>query len=281
MTSIPAPSAPSFSDEDLESAIAVLQQDLEGEVQELFSLTDEELLAVDGVQHPQMTELPWVQANADAPELRELMAAVAMRSLLARGLITTSADEDPAEYSQGSRTPLSFDAAPELRGVAVLRRIPEAFVLIRRRTSAGNATSYFYLFDVQGRARVLWEAYDASGMHVFHLVPFELLAAQVVSFLDPEGGLGQEDGQPQELPVQGFEQSEQAAVLAGAHAVSSVAIASVAHGSTEGFTTFAQPDHLVLMESDEETHRVGAISEPTLLGILEDLAAAAMPSTGS
>lgn len=278
MTSTDDSIAPTFSRDDLDTAIAVLGQgDEDAEPRELFSLSDEELLAVDGVQHPQMTELPWVEANADAQDLRELAAAVAMRSLLARGLVTTSADADPAAYGPGSRTPLSFDAVPELRGVAVLRRIPEAFVLIRRKTSAGDATSYFYLFQVQGRTRVLWESYDSSGMHVFHLVPAGLLAGQVRAFLDPVAGIGEADGETEEVAVEGFEQSAPAQALADARAVSSVVVVSMADGSTEGFTTFAMTDHLVLMESDEEHHRLGTVAGGTLEAIVEELTSAAIP----
>lgn len=271
-----SPGTPSFSQDDLDAAIAVLLQTDDEEVEELFSLSDEELLAVDGIQNPQLTELPWVQANADAPELRELVAAVAMRSLLARGLVTTSADEDPAAYGPGSRRPLSFDAVPELRGVAVLRRIPEAFVLLHRRTAAGDATSYFYLFEVQGRRRVLWEAYDASGMHVFHRVPSTLFARQVRSFMDPESGTGENDGETEEISVEAFENSSIAQELSNARAVTTAVVVSVGEGSTEGFTAFAMPDRLVLMESDEHMHRLGTVSADSMDAIVEELAVSAM-----
>ena len=272
-----SPESPTFSQDDLDAAIAVLSQTGgEEEVRELFSLSDEELLAVDGVQHPQLTELPWVEANADAAELRELVAAVAMRSLLARGLITTSADADPAAYGPGSQKPLSFDAVPELRGVAVLRRIPEAFVLLHRRTAAGDATSYFYLFEVQGERHVLWEAYDASGMHVFHRVPSALLAQQIRSFMDPESGTGDSDGGTEEVTVEAFEDSPIAQQLSEARAVTTAVVVSVGEGTTEGFTAFAMPDRLVLMESDEQMHRLGTVSADSMDAIVEELAAAAM-----
>lgn len=285
MTNTP-PAAPSpnpdFSDEDLAAAVAFMTQDLDGEPTEVITLTDEELVAIDGVQHPQPTDLPWVDANAGDGSRRALSAAVAMRSLMARGLILTSANDKPEAYQEGGHEPLRLEALPQLRGISVARRTADAFVLVHRRTSDGAATSYFYLFALDGKRRVLWETFDSSGMHIFHLVPEELLVDQIRVFLDPEGAAGESDGTPVEVAAADFPTSDEAKRLADSRAVSTVAIARAQDESATGFSAFATPDSLVVMETEGDpeaggTHRLAPVAAGTLEAMLRSLVEGAAP----
>lgn len=264
-----------FSDEDVAAAMSVITRDLDGEIRELVTLTDEELLALDGVQHEQITALPWVAQNAPTDEERRLVTAAAMRSFLARGLVVSSAVLDPSAYQEGSTEPLTFQAVPELRGTAVLRRTADAVVVMERATTEGTASSSFYILDIDGRRHALWEAFDDQGIHLFHLVPGHLVVDQIVAFADPLGVLGDADEEPVEVPVDTFASSPEAARLAESRAATTILVARREDSDPVVFTLLDMPDHVVLMEDAvadrHEVRRLGAVSRSTIHAILDPL----------
>src|SRR5699024_5330921 len=74
---------PRFSAEDIEIATALLMQPLEEPVTEIVSLTDEELMALEGVEHDPLTPTPWMTRSAADDDARALATAAAMRSMIA------------------------------------------------------------------------------------------------------------------------------------------------------------------------------------------------------
>lgn len=279
----PAPSAaPRYSPEDIEIATELLMQPLEEPVTEIVSLTDEELMALDGIEHDSLTPTPWVTGSAPGADARALVTAAAMRSMMSRGIVTSSTVLDPRRYEEGSQEPARMVAVPALQGTVVLRRTSDAVLIAERKTERGTAYSYFYLFHVEGGARVLWEAFDTAGFHVFFLLDGATLPEQLLAFVDPVSGVGASDGEIDEVPSAAFASSAAAARLAEARAVTTVLVLD--REDTAGptaFTLFSTPDALELMETDGEgeaaVQRVGAISTATLTALVEDLIAGTRP----
>ena len=78
----------------------------------LPTLTDEEVVALDGVQHEQLVALPWLSAQ-DAS--KELMCAIALRGLLAKEIVY------PVVF-EGETEPSRLHATEEITGALTLRR---------------------------------------------------------------------------------------------------------------------------------------------------------------
>lgn len=281
MTSAPEPTtgAPSFSAEDIRIATELLTQPLDGAVKEIVTLTDEELTALDGLQHDALTPLPWMSESATDDEGRALLTAAAMRSMIARGIVTTGAVRDPRSDEDAPADEAVMVAVPELQGTMVLRRTSDAVIIAERRTERGLAYGYFYVFHLEGTVRVLWEAFDATGFHLFFLLDGDTLAEQLIAFVDPIEAIGEEDGEPQEVPAASFGDSEAAARLARSRAMSTLLV--LGREDTDGptaFTLFSTPDGVELMETagegDTAVQRVGAVSRATLTELIEDLVAA-------
>lgn len=267
-----------LSDDDIRVAMAVLAQVPADEVASLVTLTDEEILALEGLGHEQLTALPWVEENAAQDAQRALVTAAAMRSFLARGLVVSEDVTDPREDSarapraEGERT---YEAAPELRATAVLRRTSDAVVAMGRRTDHGTATSMFYVFDLPEGRRALWEVYDAQGFHLFFLVPDALLIDQMIAFADPQGVVGTVDGDPEEVPAEELTESETGRRLAQARAATSVLVARRDLDAPVTCSVFGLPDHLELMEAAAAGgvihQRVGMVSRDSLAQMLSSL----------
>ncbi|QNN82226.1 hypothetical protein H3H54_14165 [Brachybacterium sp. Z12] len=257
-------------------------QPLKEPVTEIVTLTDEELLALDGLERDSLTPTPWVTESAAGPDARALVTAAAMRSMISRGIVTSSTVLDPRRYEEGSQEPARMVAVPALQGTAVLRRTSDAVLIAERKTERGTAYSYFYLFHVEGGVRVLWEAFDAAGFHLFFLLDGATLPEQLLAFVDPVSGAGEDDGDADEVPSAAFATSAAAARLAEARAVTTVLV--LHREDTEGptaFTLFSTPDALELMETDGEgeaaVQRVGAVSTATLTALVEDLITGTRP----
>jgi len=284
MTSAPnGPSdAPRFSAEDLEIATGLLTRPLTEPVTEIVSLTDEELMALDGIEQEPLTPIPWIESATHTPEDRSLVAAAAMRSMIARGIVTSSAVLDPRRYEDGSTQQARVVAIPELQGTVVLRRTSDAVLIAERRTERGTSYGYFHLFHLEDQVRVLWEAFDETGVHLFFLLEGSTLPAQLLAFVDPIDGAGDNDGDIEEIPSAEFSTSAAAARLAEARAVTTVLVlARESDADPTAFTLFSTPDGVVLMETDgqEDTavQRVGKLSRDSVHALVEELVAATGP----
>ncbi len=263
---------PQFTDDDLATAMGLISQPIT-QLTELIVLSDEEIRTIDGVDHEAVTPLPWIEDHADSPEERDLAAAVAMRSLMARGLITSNAVTDPLARTSADEQPMTFEPAPELRGTAVLRRTSDHVVLMERRTASGSVFAFFHVFDLQEGRRVMSEVFDASGFHHFHLMPGDLLMERCERVVDPSGALGTTDTEPVTIPEEDLEASEQVQHLAQAEAVTEVMVMQRGTQTVTAVTLFALADHLEMLERDQEAGavRVRQISRERLTSLLESL----------
>lgn len=271
---------------DFSSRVSALFDQVGGELErrraDLDTLTDEELMALDGIEHDPLTPTPWVSGSAEGEDARALVTAAAMRSMISRGIVSSTAVLDPRRYEDGSKEQARVVAVPALQGTMVLRRTADAVLIAERQTERGTAYGYFYLFHVEGGVRVLWETFDATGFHLFFLLEGETLPEQLRAFIDPVSGAGEADGDVDEMPVAAFSTSAAAKRLAEARAVTTVLVLDRqdAAGSTS-FTLFSTPDALELMEADGEgeaaLQRVGVISSATFTALVEDLVAGTRP----
>ena len=284
MTSAPQPpsSAPSFSAEDIQVATDLLMQPLDGEVKEIVTLTDEELMALDGFQNDPLTPTPWVAESARGEESRALVTATAMRSMIARGIVTSAVVNDPRRDDAAGEEQASMVAVPELQGTAVLRRTSDAVIIAERRTERGTAYGYFYLFHMDGEVRVLWEVFDATGFHLFFLMDGAALPEQFIAFIDPAEGIGETDEEPVEVPASEFGSSPTAARLAESRAMTTILVLE-REGAQEptAFTLFSGGSRVALMEEagegEDAVRRVGTVSRSTLEALLQDVVAATAP----
>src|SRR5919106_2465049 len=100
-----------WTERDVQCAAKILESATpEGAV--LPTLTDEEVVALDGVQHDQIVALPWLSAQTVE---KEILCAVALRGLLAKELVY------PVIF-QGESEPTRLHAVDEITGALTLRR---------------------------------------------------------------------------------------------------------------------------------------------------------------
>lgn len=269
--------------EDVKVAMSVLMSKGDSEVAELVSLTDEELIALEGIQHDQILPLPWADDNASSDEHRALVAATAMRSFAARGLITTSTVRDPRAYPEGSQEPATWEVVPELRAVPVLRRTANRVLLMERMTTQGASTSALYVFDLDGEQKCLWEVFDHVGIHLFFIVPAQLAAEQLVAFADPLGAGDASDTPPVVIEESALAGSETGQRLASARAVTSLLLVDQEIDEPRTAKIFALEDHLELMEPVDQSAvssvRVGGISRTAAVDVIGALAE--LPGAGA
>lgn len=270
-----ATAVPQYSETDLQLALGVISQDLEEPIMHIVTLSDEELLAIEGIQHRQLTALPWASANLRTDEERAIATAAATRSMIARGLVTTSSVKDPRMPQDPSP---QDEIAPALRGTVVARRTSDWVIIADRTTSQGTATAVFYVFDLEGGQRVLFEVFDEMGMHLFFVLSAEDLAEQFWLWVDPAREIGDEDGEPEEHPAASFSSSATAKSLAEGRAATAVVVRARDAEAAPAFSLFARTGTMELMESEGEGAdaivRIGEVSKDRLFELVNSLVVA-------
>ncbi|BDZ43158.1 hypothetical protein GCM10025865_24570 [Paraoerskovia sediminicola] len=178
---------PRWTPSDLEAASTVLAMRRPGEAVHAITLTDEEVVILDGLERDQLVVLPWLsQQDAD----RALLGSVALRSLLARGMVW------PVEPAPRSEDGIAIEAVPEITGTLVLRRSAGAILTAHRASSDAESWWYGYLHD--GRT-VLEEDVMESGHHTFGVYDLDLLTERLGPFLDPTTA-ARTDSAPRPVP---------------------------------------------------------------------------------
>lgn len=166
-----------FAAEDIEAAQSVLGRAVEGQATHVVTLTDEQLVILDGLHVEQVVPTPWLSAQEGADI--ELVGKVALRALLSRGLVVPAARE-----VEGTEPDFGLDAVPEITGPLVLRRTAQAVLGFERTTSLGTSWAFCYVHDDGG---VLEEEVVDSGHHKFSVYPLSVLDERLSVFLDPVG----------------------------------------------------------------------------------------------
>lgn len=252
-----------WSASDIAAAERTLERATAGEVTHVVTLTDEEIVILDGLQNPQIVAVPWLDAQEGAD--RALVGRVALRSLLARGLVVPAenAGGEPAAAGSGDERPaVGIEAVPEITGPLVLRRTATAILSAERTTALGRHWVYVYLHEDD---RVLEEEVAPSGHHAFSVYPLAELAGRLAVFLDP-GGKALLDGRTQTFTTEEFSaRAPELPELAGALAVTTLGAVHAGSDVLVQVSVYATPDGVYVVRGGEH----GADGAPTTLTLSE------------
>lgn len=226
----------------------------------LPTLTDEEVVALDGVQHEQIVALPWLSAQ-DAS--KELMCAVALRGLLAKELVY------PVIF-EGETEPTRLHATEEITGALTLRRSGNSVVSVERTVSTGKRWLYGYVHE-EG---VLLEEVDDGGLHGFTVVTRDQLVPRLAEFVDPKGA-ARRDSEARLFTEPQFEEHA-ATALADTEAASNVVAFNTDTNEFPTVTVYTGPNGVQVLtprvEGETVSLEVKETSATTLAGILGSLA---------
>ncbi len=201
---------------DLESARKVLALSFD-ESEDLPTLTDEEIVALDGIEREQFVALPFLEKHEDQ---KYLAATVALRSLMSKGLAFPVVEE-------GYNEPTRLNATERVTGIMTLRRTASRIVTGQRTSQVGRHWLFAYIHD----DIVLEEEVNDGGIHAFVVYPTSRLAERLAVLADPENSASV-DGEPVILPQSEFE-AQGAPLLAESRAVT---VFTGASGGAETFT---------------------------------------------
>ncbi|GAB4097907.1 hypothetical protein [Sinomonas halotolerans] len=252
-----------WTERDIRCAATVLDSAAD-DGHELPTLTDEEILALDGPAREQLVELPWIASEGVE---REAAAAVALRGLLVKGIAYPV-------HAEGDPSPRRLEAAVEHTGALTLRRTSERLVRLERQVSTGRRWIYAYVHD----GGVLAEEIDESGLHTFRVFTPAGIGPWLARFVDPEDAAAA-DGDPVLLDQAQFE--EQAGErLADTRAATTVS-ALAAHGPDRSLSIYTSSTGVAVLTplgAEGATDPADAVelrdvSGPTLAGLLADLTA--------
>ena len=247
-----------WSAADIAAAEQTLARTASGEVTHVVTLTDEEVAILDGLQNPQLVPLPWLDAQEGAD--RTLVGRVALRSLLARGLVVPSDEERPP--GPGGEPQVGIDAVPEVTGPLVLRRTASAILSADRTTALGKHWVYVYLHDED---RVLEEEVGPSGHHSFSVYPLTELAGRLAVFLDP-AAKAVLDGRARTFTTEQFAaEARTSPELSGAVAVTVLGAVRAGSDTLVRVSVYATPDGVYVVRGGEH----GADGAPVTLELSE------------
>lgn len=190
-----------LDERSLACAAGVIERGRKG-VGDIAVLTDEELMALDGITSTQMTAMPFLDEHAPDEESRIPLARTAMRSLMARRLVISE-----IEAAEGEDRPLADDklqsvaVEPQITGALVLRRTSRILVWFEREVPSQIHRLYYYphVDDV-----VLEEEITADGVHLFTVLPLSEVPARVHHLID-QPGIGGQDGPPTTIATAAME----------------------------------------------------------------------------
>ncbi|WP_347109141.1 hypothetical protein AAHB33_00570 [Paenarthrobacter sp. S56] len=244
---------------DIEAAAKVLES-ASATGTALPTLTDEEVVALDGVQHEQIVALPWLSAQ-DAS--RELMCAIALRGLLAKELVY------PVIF-EGETEPTRLHATEDITGALTLRRSGKSVVSVERTVSTGKRWLYGYVHE----DGVLLEEVDEGGLHGFTAVSRDQLVPRLAQFVDPKNA-ARHDSDPAEYTEPAFEEYASTA-LADTEAASNVVAFNTDTNEFPTITVYTRPSGVHVLtpraEGGSVSLEVKETSAATLAGILGGLA---------
>ncbi|WP_237841040.1 hypothetical protein [Cellulosimicrobium cellulans] len=247
-----------WSAADIAAAEQTLARTAPGEVTHVVTLTDEEVAILDGLPNVQIVPLPWLDAQVGAD--RTLVGRVALRSLLARGLVVPSDEERPP--GPDGQPQVGIDAVPEVTGPLVLRRTANAILSAERTTALGKHWVFVYLHEDD---QVLEEEIGPSGHHSFSVYPLAEVTGRLAVFLDP-AAKAVLDGRTQTFTTDEFAASARTSPeLADAVAVTVLGAVRAGSDVLVQVSVYATPDGVYAVRGGEH----GADGAPVTLEMAE------------
>jgi hypothetical protein len=232
----------------------------------LAVLTDEELLALGGQDAVRIAGSPFLDRLEIADEAS---ASIALRSLIARGLVTL--DEEQAE-PEGEQLSTGRPAAERvaqldrtLAGLMTLRGAPRALLNLTRRVADQSTAITVYVFPE--------ELVTADGFHHFSLPTRTALPARLARYVDQAQVAGAEDGVVHEGPVASLDDPEEPAArrLADTRALT-VMTAADADGAGTQVSLMATSEAVLAMDTPEdaaESTVLREVSADSLLALID------------
>ncbi|MGG5174759.1 hypothetical protein ACQQCD_07025 [Pseudarthrobacter sp. J1763] len=179
-----------FTRDEGEAGLAVLASLGDANYQ-LPTLTDEEIVALDGIANEQAVTLPWLDQY---PEQRELLCNVALRTLLTKGLAFPVIPEGESQATK-------LGAIEPITGVMFLRRMSQRIVITELTKGEGEKV---WLYSYVHGDVVLQELVDSVGSHSFSVVSLQDTAT-VIMELANAAGIESSDGPVEVLTPEEFE----------------------------------------------------------------------------
>lgn len=244
-----------FDDADLDAARATMARAVDGAATHVVTLTDEQVMILDGLDREQIVPLPWLDEQAGAD--RALVGKVALRALLSQGVVVPGPGRDGEE--------VSLEAVPDITGPMLLRRTAQAILSAERVTSIDRSWVVCYVHDETG---VLEEEVSTSGHHRFSVYPLAYLGERLATYLDPIAA-AERDGEPRHLTTAELEEhGPTMPELAEARAVTTVS--AVRSGAPElvNVTMYSGPHGAFLLEGGARAAAAGG--ELTLTEVAAD-----------
>ncbi|ONI67115.1 hypothetical protein BWI15_28520 [Kribbella sp. ALI-6-A] len=151
----------------------------------LTSFTDEELAAIAGPDQEVVAPMPWL--DQQPVEQRELTLSVALRGLVARGVVE-QVDHDRETDS------LVLSLSAQTQALLTMRHTVSAVVIAERQTARGKHAIVQYFGD-----GVLEEDVDQSGLHTFSVCSDQHALDGLVELCDPADVAGDHTGEAEVL----------------------------------------------------------------------------------
>lgn len=245
----------------------------------LAVLTDEELVALGGADAVQISGSPFLDQLETASEVS---ASIALRSLIARGLVTL--DETPAEpegeqLSTGESAPSrAVQLDRTLAGLMTLRGAPRALMNLTRRVAEQSTAITVYVFPEGG---VLEELVTADGYHHFSVPTRAALPERLARYVDQAQVAGSEDRVVFEGPTAVLETSGEAIAqqLADTRAMT-VMTAAGAEGAGAQVSLMATSEAVLAMDTPEAMSESTEVREVSAEGLVALIAAAIPEAAG-
>jgi hypothetical protein len=236
---------------------------------EVAAFTDEELVALLGAEE-QIAPLLWL--DQQPPAQHAMAASVAMRGLIARGLVQRIDDHQEPDK-------LVLSIPDEVLAVLAMRRSASAILIAERQTNAGKHARVIYQ---HGELGVLEENVNRGGLHSFSVAPEQLALDALAELADPDDVAEETvtDPEQQEIALTDFaEGGEIPAALEKALAVTVIAAVTEppVPGSEPGqdrLTVYCFADHVKVLHRSAESfsrlvlRRVGREDLRTAVGSL-------------
>lgn len=237
------PDAPlRYTQRDLSAADAVLERAAAGVAAPLLSLTDEQLIGLDGYERVQFTALPWLE---DHPGQARFAAAVGLRTLIATGQVGLVDD------GMGRR---QWAAAGDLGGILVLRRTAPAFLTAERtvQTTVGPQIHRLHYYVHTGG--VLEEEVTAFGVHHFTALGAHQVPDRAAVLLD-QAGVASTAQEPITVAASQLAQGELAQRLADARALSVLTLVRTADDTLHQVSVYATGSEVLTIRAVDPVAR--------------------------
>ncbi|MGY5765224.1 hypothetical protein ACXET9_08485 [Brachybacterium sp. DNPG3] len=216
-----------------------------GPAEEIITLTDEQLLGVEGHRRPQPVALPWATAQEETGAgARELLAAAGLRSLMAADLVVAGQDRETGERR--------WLVDPAVNGCLVLRRTARVIASAERQVRSEAGVQEHRLYYYVHPEGVLEEEVTASGMHIFRSLRRSAVPGRLALLIDQDRVAADDGSAPLEVSAEDLAAGGPvAARLADARAITVVSSLGTRTDEVKQLIMYATTTELLAQQTEE------------------------------